>query len=394
MAICFLTLLCMFRTVYFTKPIENYTNAFVVAKVKDIYYEDSYILKDVVVDNEIKIDKKVLLKTKTKLNRGDIIRYTGSFYDTNENMYSRSIVKESTGKDISVMTNDNGIDLLVVKDIIDKTLGEKGSIIKGILFGDTTGIDKDTYRIFSIGGYAHILAVSGLHVGIVYAFFDKILGKWNFVVKNIVIAILIGMFASVTGFSPSVVRASTMISIKLLCDILGKRYSLVNSAVITCCGMLIVNPYYVYSKGFVLSFLCVLGIGRFYNYFNKKIKIKYIGEAVSMYFATQILTIPMVALYFNEVGFLGIITNMVVVPFVNVVMFMSVLGIVVSPFTNIVLILTAEITLVAQSILGFLVENVPLSIVIEKPNPYIIGIFYILMFWVCLLDLEKKEKDV
>lgn len=111
-----------------------------------------------------------------------------------------------------------------------------------------------------------------------------------------------------------------------------------------------------------------------------------------MYFATQLLTIPMVALYFNEVGFLGIITNMVVVPFVNVVMFMSVLGIVVSPLTNIVLMLTAEITLVAQNILGFLVENIPLSIVIEKPNPYIIGIFYIIMFWVCLLDLEKKEK--
>lgn len=142
-----------------------------------------------------------------------------------------------------------------------ESLGEeKSGLLAAMLFGDKSGLGDDFYEKFRRNGTAHILAVSGIHIGIIYAFASTFTGGRRRIPNNIAMLFLLVAYAALAGFSPSVVRAVTMIGAHMLSRIADCRYDLMSAASAAMLSMLILNPYSLFNTGFQMSFLAIFTI--------------------------------------------------------------------------------------------------------------------------------------
>ena len=151
------------------------------------------------------------------------------------------------------------------------TNSDTAAVLKGIMFGDKGELDADTLETFQKNGTAHILAVSGLHIGIIYGF---ILMIWNllgnmtngkfcgrkglfFFLFNFVFFMC---YIILSGFSPSVVRAVVMVLLHTFAQLTGRKYDLNNAALLVLICVLLQNPYMLFNVGLQMSFLAVLSL--------------------------------------------------------------------------------------------------------------------------------------
>ncbi|MGI6722706.1 MAG: DNA internalization-related competence protein ComEC/Rec2 [Anaerovoracaceae bacterium] len=134
---------------------------------------------------------------------------------------------------------------------------ESLGMLQAMLFGDKSGLEEKLYEDFQKNGTAHILAVSGLHVGMVYGLFCGILGGRRRLSTNFIIIMMLGLYAALAGFSPSVVRAVIMIVMHMISRLAHYRYDLMTAAALTALLMLVYNPYQIFGLGFQLSFLAI-----------------------------------------------------------------------------------------------------------------------------------------
>ncbi|HUM56336.1 MAG TPA: DNA internalization-related competence protein ComEC/Rec2, partial [Bacillota bacterium] len=134
---------------------------------------------------------------------------------------------------------------------------EKGDLAAAMLFGDKTGMEENFYERFQRNGTAHILAVSGIHVGIFYAFVSLILGGRRKLAVNIAMMALLFLYAALAGFTPSVMRAVFMIALHIVSNITHYRYDLMSAGSGAALIMLINDPYELFNIGFQMSFLAV-----------------------------------------------------------------------------------------------------------------------------------------
>ncbi|MDR0853795.1 MAG: DNA internalization-related competence protein ComEC/Rec2 [Clostridiales Family XIII bacterium] len=146
-------------------------------------------------------------------------------------------------------------------DIIAESMsGENAAVMNGMLFGDTSLIDEDTYEGFQKNGIAHILSVSGLHVAMVYAFISKLFSNRRTRSTYAVIIIFLIIYAALAEFSPPAVRAVIMISVHLTSKIVFKRYDFLTSISLSALLILLHNPLELFGVGFQLSFLAVASL--------------------------------------------------------------------------------------------------------------------------------------
>ncbi len=132
-------------------------------------------------------------------------------------------------------------------------------LVAGILFGDKAYLDDDIYEEFQDNGIAHILAVSGLHVGLVYSVVRKVLRR-NDILSAIISVIILFVYAALADFSISVIRAGAMICLSILAFHTRKRYDMLSAACAVAIIILAVNPYYVFDSGMQLSFLAAYSL--------------------------------------------------------------------------------------------------------------------------------------
>ncbi|MDR0850858.1 MAG: ComEC/Rec2 family competence protein, partial [Clostridiales Family XIII bacterium] len=150
---------------------------------------------------------------------------------------------------------------------------ESYGLFVGMMFGDTSEMDDEIYGMFQKNGIAHILSVSGMHVAIVYAFFNVLFGRRRTVSVSLLIAGALIVYAVLSEFSPSVVRAVVMILLHILSGLIARRYDMLTGTCGAALIMLVQNPLELFSVGFQLSFLAVLLLsfglplaGRFVGY--------------------------------------------------------------------------------------------------------------------------------
>lgn len=134
-------------------------------------------------------------------------------------------------------------------------------IILAMLFGEKTRLDENLYETFQKNGTAHILAVSGLHIGILYGFFSFCWRGYKGCLFYFSAAAVLFFYTALADFSPSVLRAAIMIGIHLMAKILHRRYDLLSAAGFTFSLMLLNNPFQLFHTGFQLSFLAVASLG-------------------------------------------------------------------------------------------------------------------------------------
>ena len=203
--------------------------------------------------------------------------------------------------------------------ILDETFPEDASpFAKALLLGDRTGIDYRTNTAFKLSGISHVIAVSGLHVTILFTLINLLCFKRRALVALLGVPSLF-LFAAAAGFSPSITRACIMQCLMILAMLLNKEYDGPTELAFSCLVMLIINPLVITSVSFQLSVGCMIGIflfsRRISEYLGEKLgktgKIsRWIAGSVSVTLSAMAVTTPLVAYYFETISLVGILTNL------------------------------------------------------------------------------------
>lgn len=222
-------------------------------------------------------------------------------------------------------------EILVTSDLLPTNL----MVAKALILGEKDSLDRDTLRAYSSAGAMHILAVSGLHVGIVMLLFSLVLKPLKRLPKGKVIFLfavlfIIWSYAFITGMSSSVVRASVMFSFVLVGKELERDTSVYQSILISAFLMLLFEPVIIFHVGFQLSYLAVLGIvyihPKVYNLFCfKRWLFDKVWQITSVSLAAQIATFPLGLYYFHQFPNFFLVSNLIVIPLAFVILIVGIL---------------------------------------------------------------------
>ena len=210
---------------------------------------------------------------------------------------------------------------------------ESSALCKALCLADKSSLDSKIKKDFSRAGASHILAVSGMHVGIIFTAISTLLsliskGRKFQLFAGILSICFLWFYAFICGLQPSIVRACTMFSVPIIGKLLKRDASSLNSLLFTAFCMLIYDHTYLFNLGFQLSFLAVAGILLFqekiFNILPLQNKILiWIWSLTSVSIAAQITTLPLTIYYFNCIPILSLITNLVIVPLATVLIYFS-----------------------------------------------------------------------
>jgi competence protein ComEC len=210
---------------------------------------------------------------------------------------------------------------------------EEYGVISALLVGDRSSLDPQLRSDFADAGAVHILAVSGLHVGIIYLLFLTILKfifkKKHALLQFCLILLLLWGYAALTGFSPSVLRAATMFSF-IAVGKFHKRYgNIYNMIAASALFLLSINPLLITQVGFQLSYIAVIGIVYFHPKFhallvveNKYLNMLWSLTCVSL--AAQLATFPLSIYYFHQFPTLFLFTNILVIPLASIILHLGI----------------------------------------------------------------------
>jgi len=247
--------------------------------------------------------------------------------------------------------------------VINKNMPEKqAALMEGILFGSTGRINPEIKEDMALAGVAHILSVSGYHVGLVAGFIilaGNTLGLRK-PVCDALAAVTTGLYALMAGAGPAVTRALIMAWVLLLVRYVRKEYDWPSSMSLAGLIILIINPLALFEPGFQLSFLATWGILCLVPLLKRLNRIlPPLGQASSVAFAAQIAVFPVTAYYFNYFSLFFLPANLIIVPLISIVMLLggiaAVLGLVWNPPAEILSISAAavlDVTLLAAGLLA------------------------------------------
>lgn len=211
--------------------------------------------------------------------------------------------------------------------IIDTCFREEyRGIAKAIVLGMSGSLSEETKELYQRSGMLHILCVSGLHISILGMGLFKLLKQLGTKeAMNAAICILMMfLYGLMIGMGTSVVRAILMFSLRLLARLLGRTYDLLTASCVGIFLILMEQPLYIYHSGFLLSFLSVIALGAFRTLFPSKLsKIEYFNQLVDSFFSTLtvwIVTLPVYGRGYYEVSVTGLVINVIILPFVSVVL--------------------------------------------------------------------------
>ena len=249
------------------------------------------------------------------------------------------------------------------------------AVASAILLGVRDGLDNELVSAYSASGAMHVLAVSGLHVGIIFLilnFFLKPLrrvryGKWALAVISLVV---LWSYAFVTGLSPSVLRAVTMFSFVVLAHPLSYRTNIYNTLAVAAFCLLLWEPYLIMSVGFQLSFMAVIGIvylqPRLYRLWEPSgWLLDKTWQITCVSLSAQAATFALGILYFHQFPVYFLVSNLFVIPGALLSLSLGIALLAVSPFgivSNIIGILLNTV-LKGLNYLVFLVEQLPFSLI-------------------------------
>ncbi len=267
-------------------------------------------------------------KIKFIINEQEDINY----YD-DENIPNTFYFENNVGVEFST----DEIELLGRKDcyrytILDKIRrnlryglnNQNGEMVYSAMFGDKTYLSHELYDAYKATGVAHLLAVSGLHVGLVVAIIYWILNKckakgWA---RVIIVAVLLFGYAYLCDFSYSILRASIMSLVLMIAPLVFREYDLLSSICFAGCLIMLMEPIALFDVGAQLSFGCVFGIAMlmpiFQRWFRKIPIYNAVKDGFSISLATIISTAVFMTYYFGSIQPISLVSNIILLPIFGV----------------------------------------------------------------------------
>ena len=231
--------------------------------------------------------------------------------------------------------------LSVLKKYIRNNNNELG-IAEALLIGYKEDLDKDLVQAYSNTGVVHIIAISGLHLGLIYAVLLWVLDRlpWFKKMRHAKVIVLIAclwLFALLTGASASVLRSAVMFTIIVAGKYYFRRSPVYNSLAASAFILLCYNPYFLWDVGFQLSYCAVIGIVALQPFIYRKWYIRnwpgrQVWAMASVTLAAQIGAFPLCIYYFHQFPNLFLITNLVAVPLSTIILFGEILLIIIASF--------------------------------------------------------------
>lgn len=204
------------------------------------------------------------------------------------------------------------------------------AVVSALVLGYKDDIDKQLKRSYSSAGAMHVLAVSGLHVGIIFILVSRLFfflqhRKYGKYILLLLLLASLWFYALLTGLSPSVLRAATMFSFVSVGKTFSRNTSFFNTLAVSAFFLLLVNPYMIMEVGFQLSYLAVIGIVVFYPWFYELFTFRYkipdyIWSITSVSLAAQLVTFPLSLLYFHQFPSYFLLSNLVVIPLATIIL--------------------------------------------------------------------------
>ncbi|MBR2384336.1 MAG: ComEC/Rec2 family competence protein [Clostridia bacterium] len=276
-------------------------------------------------------------------------------------------------------------------------LGEDFGILSALLRGDVSEM-KQTVTTFRVAGIAHIFAVSGLHIGLIFTALGFILGKFkiNRVLKVAMTTSALVFYSYLCGFSPSSLRAVIMCTCMMISKLLGQKHDGLNALSISAIIVLLINATDLYSVGFILSFTICLSI----LILSPPIKsvLSFMPEefssSLSVLFASQVSALPLSIMMFNGFSLVSFFANFLLLPVVSIVYYATVIGTVfcvILPINeHIALFIPQVLTVGIKGITEF-ISLFPISLnYMSKP---LMGVYYLLLFGISdFINIPKKVK--
>ncbi len=209
------------------------------------------------------------------------------------------------------------------------------SVAEALLIGYRDDLDRDLVQSYSNTGVVHIIAISGLHLGMIYGLllllfkpFRKY--KLTNILKPATILFVLWGFSFIAGAAPSILRSAVMFTFIVLGESIGKRTNMYNSLAASAFLLLLFNPFSLWDVGFQLSYSAVLSIVVFQKHINhwfyfKNKLLKGLWSLNAVTLSAQILTLPIVLYHFHQFPTLFMFTNLFAVPFSGLVLYAELL---------------------------------------------------------------------
>ena len=221
-----------------------------------------------------------------------------------------------------------------ILDIIEKNLpSEEGSLLAGIILGAREELSPRLEESFRRAGMAHVLAVSGLHIGLIALLLLQLFRLFK--IKQdfswLLILILIFIYLSVIGFKPSALRAALMLSLGAGAFLVKKDKDPLTALALAALIILIVKPLWLFTISFQMSFMAVLSIITLTPFLEEKMSLlpSLLKKIISVTLAAQLGILPLTAYYFFEISLMALLANILVLPFLGIIIglgFLSILS--------------------------------------------------------------------
>lgn len=298
-----------------------------------------------------------------------------------------------------------------IRDFLLQTMQDLGvedneyAVAAAILLGYDDSLPYDLRHKYVAAGAMHILCVSGLHVGVIFmvfsymlAFLDDRKNVQRFL-KHIVLLLLIWFYALLAGLSPSILRATIMLSFVIVGDIINRKGVLLNSLAASAFILLCINPSNLFDIGFQLSYIAVVGIMFLQKPVSRMLYSKYkivnkIWEITSVTIAAQIATAPFTIYYFHQFPLYFWLSNLFMTPISSVVIIggMIMLLVFFIPYINVIVAGIVSKMIFIMNLGVSWIESLPYSII---KGLYVTDIQFVVLLIILLSILflaELKEK--
>ena len=343
-----------------------------------------------------------------KIKVGSEIKLTGKFKDLNKMSYESfdyGRYLRSMGykgliylKDYSIVGNNLMYEYIYkAKSYISNTIRylykTNSDFINSMMLGQKDDLSQNEKLMFTRTGTSHIIAISGLHTGILSGLIIFMMGKINKIYKLIVLSTMMFIYSAMVGNSPSIIRAIMFMISLYLSFFLDRKMDKIST--LSFIGILFVinNPYIIYNISFQLSFLATLSIIYFYGYINNKLNIKIISLTLS----ANILTIPIIYYNFEGIPLVSILGNIIIVPFVGIIIYLAILSLILFNINIYISSIVVHINRFILETIYVLLEKISnldfAYIVIEEPKLYYVIIYYIVVFLYMIYKEAKTIKE-
>ena len=373
--------------------------------IKDKIEKDKY--------DQYKIEKYLVNDYSRKMNIkiGKIVKINGSiksldkinFDDFDYGRYVKSMGYKGiiTANNYNVKGENRFYTLMgkikiYLRDIFRYLYKDKSDFINSLILGQKENLSEDEKDMFMKTGTSHVIAISGLHTGILCTMIAIIINGINKFYKLVILTIIMILYSIMVGFSPSISRSIVFVVIMYLAIFLEEKRDGICTLSFIGLFLIINNPYTIYNMSFQLSFLATLSIIYFYKIINSYLKI----SIISIILSANILTFPIIYYIFKGIPVLFIIGNMIIVPVIGIIMNLSIISVILFRFSilisKILAYISKSIINMVYYLLDKLADNQLAYIEIKNPKLFYVTFYYILIFSYMIyreLKIMKEQEN-